>query len=501
MRMLIVAAILCVARPTLAQDLGTEAQRAAGKEVYDQKCVQCHGENGAGDGESAPFLRPAPRDFTAGTYKFRSSASGELPLDADIKRSIREGMPYTGMPGWPGLSDQEVQNLVYYLKTFNSFFAGQFGNPEALPSSDPISVSDESIARGRVVFEENQCLDCHGDLGRGDGKSAPTLEDQWGIHIRPADLTKRWTFRGGSTREDIFRTFRTGLDGSPMPAYEIDPPEDQWHLVNYVYSLSRDEAEYATVVVAVGHDGEITASGGIEQFAAAKPAYFPVVGQVIDPGRSFFPGVNGIEIRAIYNQETVGILLSWHDMMANTTGGNGPDLPVPDTIETVIDTTISYSDAVAVQFPTEPPVGIERPYFLFGDGKRSVDLWFADLAGGDATVYLGKGRNDVSPTEQSLSASSSYENGRWDVIFTRPRAVEGGTVFEEASFVPISFSVWDGFYRERGAKRGITSWYNMYMAPLEVESPVGDMVIWGFGTLLLGVGIVFFVRRKYGQSA
>ncbi|HEY5565044.1 MAG TPA: c-type cytochrome, partial [Rhodothermia bacterium] len=287
MRRLIMLSIALSASPSPAQDLGTEQQRAAGKALYDDKCAQCHGVNGGGDGVGAHYFRPAPRDFTAGTYKFRSSASGELPLDSDLKRSIRQGMPYTGMPAWPQLSDTEVQNLVYYLKTFNSYFAGPYGNPEALPTTGAVAMSDESIARGRVVYEENQCLDCHGELGRGDGKSAPTLQDQWGVHIRPADLTKRWTFRGGATREDIYRTFTTGLDGSPMPSYQIDPPEDQWNLVNYVYSLSRDEPKYSTVVVASGYDGEISASSGDEQFAEATPAYFPVVGQVVVPGRSF----------------------------------------------------------------------------------------------------------------------------------------------------------------------------------------------------------------------
>jgi len=490
-----------LALPAYGQNLGTDEQRAAGKALYEQKCSQCHGENGAGDGVAAHFFRPAPRDFTAGTYKFRSSASGELPLDADMKRSIRNGMPYTGMPAWPGLSDDQVQNLVYHLKTFNDYFDGPYGNPEAVASSKAVPMSDESVARGRVVFEENQCLDCHGDLGRGDGKSAPTLTDQWGVHIRPADLTKRWTFRGGHTREDIYRTFTTGLDGSPMPSYAIDPPEDQWHLVNYVYSLSRDEANYGTVVVAIGYDGELTVDGGAEQFANAPPAYFPVVGQVVEPGRDFYPGVNGIEARAVYNAGTVAVMLSWHDMQANLDGANSPLLEVPDSAALAVDTTASFSDAVAVQFPSEPPAGVERPYFLFGDKKRAVDLWFVDLAHPDGQVYVGRGRGEISASDQSISVSSNYDRGEWQVIITRAREVEGAASFEEGTFVPVAFSVWDGFYSERGLKRGVTSWYHVYMSPLQVESPVGDMFAWGFGTFLLGIGIVFFVRRKYGQQA
>src|SRR5688572_1369348 len=43
-----------------------EAAIARGKQVYDANCVQCHGATGQGDGYGAPFLVPAPRDFTAG---------------------------------------------------------------------------------------------------------------------------------------------------------------------------------------------------------------------------------------------------------------------------------------------------------------------------------------------------------------------------------------------------------------------------------------------------
>ena len=498
----VIGVALCVvtALPAFAQqpDLGTEAQREAGRQLYDQKCSQCHGDTGAGDGAGAPFFRPTPRDFTTATYKFRSTASGELPTTADLHRSIREGMPYTGMPAWPSLSQTQVANLAYYLKTFSNDFSGDYGSPTSIDIPKPLGSSAESIARGREVFVENQCTDCHGDQGRGDGKSAPTLEDQWGYHIRPADLTKRWTFRNGGSREDIYRTFSTGLDGSPMPSYEIDPPEDKWHLVNYVYSLSRDEADYGTLVVAEASDGPIDLAAGEALFETATPAYFPVVGQVVELGRAYFSGVNGIEVKAVYNADDIAILLSWHDMTAETVGGNSPALPVVEGDTALAGT--SYSDAVAIQVPLEAADDGTLPYFMFGDAKKAVDLWYVEMASKSAQRFEGKGSAAVREIDGAPEVSVAYADGRWTAMFKRSREVDGAAPFAEDGFMPVAFTVWDGFNAERGNMRGVTSWYYLYTEPLTTESPVGPIAKYVFLTLLLGFGSVGLVRQRQNAS-
>lgn len=479
-------------------DLGTEEQREAGRLLYMEKCAQCHGEEGAGDGIAAPFMRPMPRDFTAGIYKVRTTPSGQLPTDDDLKRIIREGMPYTGMPAWPSLSEREIANLVYYVKTFNDDFAGPYGVPDVIEIPSAPGFSSESAERGRIVYEENQCFDCHGALGRGDGPSATTLQDQWDNHIRPADLTKRWTFVGGTSREDIYRTFTTGLDGSPMPSYTIDPIEDRWALVDYVYSLSRDEPEYSTVVVARGIDGPIDVTRGKEMFGEERGAYFPVVGQVIEPGRSFMPAADGVEVKAVYNEDEIAIMLLWHDMNAETSGSNGPSREVPRIEHVVRDTMASeYSDAVAIQIPSQPTEGSAKPYFLFGDSKRSVDLWFADLATDSAQTLIGRGSGDIQPVPDTLDFFAEYSDGEWMAVFKRSRR----DLFAEGTFVPIAFSLWDGFNEERGNRRGITAWYHLYLEPLERPSALLPMLRAGALTLLILLGIVGLVRWKHRQPA
>ncbi len=63
---------------------------------------------------------PPPRDFVSAQYKFRTTASGQLPTDEDIFRTISRGATGTGMPPWQYLlDDNDRWALVDYVKTFS----------------------------------------------------------------------------------------------------------------------------------------------------------------------------------------------------------------------------------------------------------------------------------------------------------------------------------------------------------------------------------------------
>lgn len=73
-----------------------------GKALYQRYCIFCHGTDGDGRGESAPFLDPKPRDFTKAVYKCRSTPSGSLPSTAiSMTRSAAEFTPVACLPGVP----------------------------------------------------------------------------------------------------------------------------------------------------------------------------------------------------------------------------------------------------------------------------------------------------------------------------------------------------------------------------------------------------------------
>ena len=82
----------------------------------------------------------------------------------------------------------------------------------------------------------------------------------------------------------------------------------------------------------------------------------------------------------------------------------------------------------------------------------------------------------------------------------RARVVESGLSLEPEVFIPVALSVWDGFAEERGNKRGLTSWFSLYLEPLEKKSPVIPMLIWGGGALLVELLIVVMVRRRAARA-
>jgi mono/diheme cytochrome c family protein len=521
---------------TQGPDVGTDAQRESGKTLYLQYCAQCHGDTGDGAGYATPHLFPRPRDFTIGRFKVRTTPSGALPTHQDLVNIIRRGMPYTSMPDWPSLTDREVSDLAYFLKTFSAAFSSAERVPQPVPLPSPPAVTQESIELGKQLYVDTGCVKCHGTLGRGDGPSAPTLVDDLGYPIRAANLAHSWTFRGGSSREDIFRTMSTGFNGAPMPAFDESlSVEQRWAITDFIVSLSGTSGPgYTNLVVAKPSLDPIDLAKGAASFESAPLARFPVVGQIMEPGRAFRPHVTSLTVQAIYDTESIALLVRWHDMNADTTGTNGLSLPVPleeeetppggapapsadenpfgDAVVAAPDpfaveqaptvAASEFSDAVAVQIPSQVPSGARKPYFILGDAQSPVDLWFFDLAGSEPLQFTGRGSSDIAPNDTGdLAGVASYDQGEWSVIFTRPLRVTSGASLAPGQFLPVAFSVWDGFSQERGNRRGLTAWYSIYVEPQEVPSAAGPMVRTALLILFVELAVIGWVRWGHGSRS
>ena len=192
---------------------GKPHEQTGGYALYRRHCLHCHGVSGAGDGPTAAFLYPFPRDYRRGLFKFTSTPNGARPDRDDLRRTVRHGLHGTSMPAFEALlNDEEIEEVLDYvifltnrgeteLSLIEEGFIAEESDPDAIseeivqelvegvfkkwnlaPSTvvnPPIPrtpSSQASILRGRELFlgkskEKLECAGCHGALARGDGPS------------------------------------------------------------------------------------------------------------------------------------------------------------------------------------------------------------------------------------------------------------------------------------------------------------------------------------------
>jgi len=439
---LLAAAALVLATPAL---VGAQAGDAnVGKGVYQLKCIGCHGEKGDGKGPAAELLMPRPRDFTTGIYKIRTTAN-KMPSDQDLFRIITDGMPGTSMPSWAVLPDRDRWNLVAYIKTFAP---DKFKEPsKKLDLPKEVSSSADSIKRGKEMFEAIECHKCHGTEGRADGPSRAELKDEWGQPIPPANLTKRWTFRGGHSRTDIATRLTAGVLGTPMPTFidSVEKPEDIWHLTNFILSLGPDSPGYATLVTVTAVSDAIPDDPNADYWKKLTPNNIPLMGQVIVDPRNFNPSIDLVAVRAVYNDKEVAFHLTWDD----------PTQSAEDAGKKL------YADGISLQFPPQPSSGTERPYFLMGDASDAVYLLRWENGKG-VTEATANGPTKIATIQGAEATGKAvYANGQYRLIVRRPLVSksEARPTFAPAVFIPVAFQAWDGGAGEGGPKMSLTSWY------------------------------------------
>ena len=506
-------AVLFAAAALPAGDLSAQDGDDLGEVTYVRWCAGCHGVDGTGNGPGAEYMLPRPRDFTLALYQIRTTANGALPTDEDILAIIDRGMPGTTMPGWENLlSDDEKEALVEYLKSFSRFFTPD-EVPQPLDFGGATRVNADVLAEGEAQYQALECWRCHGNEGRGDGESSPTLtDDVLDFPIRAADLTENWLFNGGGEVEDIHRRMLTGLDGTPMPtqadlitAGVID--DDQlWALAHYVRSLSPDDPPGITEVVrgVLFEDAPLPSSVDDEVWLDIEPAYLPLVGQIIVSPRWFDPRVDGVWVQAAHDGESVAVRVSWSDP------NNSPDPEWADWKSQVISLMQPKEgdpqdegptpDQLMVQFPMQMPEGMELPFFLRGDNSRPVYLWQwqSDRDGALEGEARGFGTEAFQSEGENLTVDASHADGEWQVMFTRRLVTddEADLDFVTGEAIPMALFAWDGDNGESGTRGAVSSWYFLFLE----EAPSTTVYVYPalamLLTFLLGILVVRSAQKK-----
>lgn len=502
----------------------------AGKRVYFTKCVWCHGVDGAGDGPAADRLWPRPRNFNQGTFKIRHTASGELPLfDArkpikgqnDLYETVTHGLPGSAMPPWEGILTDEQRLQVLAFVTTQLVKDRKFDDKETETQTvlnwdeilkTQVKYSPESIEKGKQLVVDKKCVECHGLEGRGDG-NAFNLKDDWGFPIQPANWHKCWNFRG--SRQDpynvlnIFRTFSTGINGTPMPSFADNTTiEERWHIANFVNSLCErdakgnpleidpltDKPKIKFVILSGAVEGEISDDPDDEMWQKQERRIVMLGGQITHKPRNFVNRIDDVWVKSLYNDKEIAFLFQWDDRTKSVAKEAGTEIPwqptevnveaygvreqppktgEADSIAANQNKYPVYNDAFAFQFPVKwqelPPP--EKPRYLWGDEKYPVDIvkWEAD---GSLRAFTGTGwdkdfeeREDY--TEKLKLAKAEWKNGRWTLLIKRPLKADydEDVKFEVGKYIPTVFFAWDGHNGDAGRKMAVSAFYYLVLQP------------------------------------
>ncbi len=407
---------------------GQETKVSEGRILYQRHCAACHGANGRGDGPMSKFIYPSPTNLTKGVFKFRSTPTGTLPTDDDLKRVISEGIQSTPMFGMKGiLTESEIDALVAYIKTLSpSFQEGDKGEPIKV---NPMPPSPELVSEGRKLYFELGCDSCHGKSGQGDGPAAKSLQDEKGRPIRILSFADAHNFKAGFSPTDIYRTIMTGLDGSPMPSFaEMLSEREGWALAYFVHSLIQNK-------VAPKRFGDQIPVSRLNKLPLkpddASWKSVPVVNLALQPTWDRVRSPEFLQVQLATDGQNLVLRLQWSDEKRDVS-------------------TKGQSDAVFVQLPLDADKPI--PSLFYGDPKSPVKILRWD-AGKGLTVYSAKGFGTLSQIpDANVQGSGQWLKNRWVVVFS----VKGLNL---SSPLPVSFSVWNGSLGDIGERRLMTGWH------------------------------------------
>jgi len=505
--------------------LESDSESLPGQAVYGHNCAPCHGPEGDGQGPAAYLVFPKPRNFQRGDFKLRTTAMGQLPTDEDLVRTVTGGIPGSSMFSFAGvLSETEIEAVVEYVKLLTPKFADAtpVTQDQLLQIPDPPASTPELVAAGRQVYELMRCAQCHGPEGRGDGPSAPTLRDSEGDPFPAADFTVG-IYKGGRRPQDLYRTFLTGMAGTPMPSYAsaLQSDEQAWTLVYYVLSLAPGGEPPPTR----SDPGPLSAASLAGTTALTDP-WSPDWDNVAPHGvalrplwyRNDYP--TSATLRAVRDGDQIALLVEWRDSSQNTEALR----------------TQSFSDAVALQFalvdpppfvgmgqagpggeveiwywradrqaasaqghPAEltsvyPNLDVDRYPFAVGDDPLDDNLRAADELPRDQEPPYVAARDVGNPVsdpdlmtqpvhglaaagygsltsrtadQMRAAGNGSWRDGVYRVLFTAPAAPTTPEI--EADFtlasVPLAVAIWDGAAGDRNGTKLVSQWLMLEPEP------------------------------------
>ncbi|ASU79562.1 cytochrome C [Actinopolyspora erythraea] len=170
-----------------------------GKELYNNACITCHGENLQGVEDRGPSLIGV-----GGAAVHFQVSSGRMPLMRQEAQAQRKPPKY---------SEEEIQALAAYAQAVG-------GGPEQ-PEEEGEALQGDDPARGAELFRLN-CASCHNFTGRGIALSA----GKYAPELAPA------------SEKQIYEAMETGPENMPKFSERQLTPDEKKDIIAYVKSVT-----------------------------------------------------------------------------------------------------------------------------------------------------------------------------------------------------------------------------------------------------------------------
>jgi len=201
---------------------------SAGKILFSQRCLPCHGASGIGQGPYARHVNQHPANLNDRISNFPG-------VDYNFWR-VMEGVPGTAMPTWKlSLTEDSIWKIISYEKTFVDgvvrVIPGDFSDGEAEDFGNkgiksPLVKDDINFTEGMKLFNL-YCAQCHGIDGQGDGPASVYINPE------PANLTE--TNDDFKTQGQWFWKVSEGVETTNMPPWKyVLTDDDRWKAIYYV---------------------------------------------------------------------------------------------------------------------------------------------------------------------------------------------------------------------------------------------------------------------------
>ncbi len=207
---------------------------AAGLATFGERCANCHGPLGMGDGELAANLPAPPRNYTDPDFLKQA-------VPADLFNTITNGRVEAGMPPFGPLSSNPLSEASIW---------------EAIAAVYSLGTDAEAVEQGQIIYEEN-CLACHGELGEGDGPEA----------TEPPPALTDLSYWSNISNQAVFDQL-SGEERVDVHDYDLGD-DDIWAVVDYIRTFSY---LYADPMAAFQPVEEATVSGFVTNGTTMEPA-------------------------------------------------------------------------------------------------------------------------------------------------------------------------------------------------------------------------------------